>query len=115
MLRKLNRLSKDKEIKDLIKTGKTLFLPNFIIKHKENKEEITKIGVIVSTKVDKRAVVRNKIKRQIRAIIKDNINNIKPGYNILIIVKKQALELDFNKLEKILISGLSKINILNNV
>ena len=74
MLAKLNRLSKDKEIKDLIKTGKTLFLPTFVIKHKENKEKTTKIGVIVSTKVYKRAVVSNSTKRQIRAIIKDNIN-----------------------------------------
>ncbi len=114
MLAKPNRLTKDKEIKDLIKTGKSLFLPAFVIKYKHNNLNNIKIGIIVSTKVDKRAVVRNKIKRQIRAIIRKNISDIEHGHSLLIIVKKQALGLEYKKIEKTLVTGLVKINILNN-
>ena len=113
MLPKANRLHKDKEIKRLAQTGKTFFLPQLIIKHLENKEGVTKIGFVVSTKVDKRAVVRNKLARQLREATKGFLPKLLPGHSVLIIAKKQALELEFAELKKQLDFAFSKIKIYN--
>lgn len=108
MLPKINRLHSDKEIKNLVRTGQTFFLPEMLIKYSKNRENKTKIAFVVSTKVDKRAVVRNKLARRLRDILHSQIKNIKIGYSLLIIAKKKALDLDFITLKKQLFFALSK-------
>jgi len=95
MLPTAHRLHKETEIKSLIRHGQTFFLPEFIIKYQKTKEKPSKIGFVVSTKVDKKAVVRNRIKRQMREAINSFLPNIKDDYSILIIARKKALELEF--------------------
>ena len=109
MLPKEHRLHKDSEIKGLVRAGKTFFLPQFVIKYTANKEEKTKVGFIVSAKVDKRAVIRNKLTRQMREVVKSLLPDIGKGYSVLIIAKKQALELDFESIKKQFIFAFSKI------
>ncbi len=59
----------------------------FLIKIAENKTESKRFGIIVSKRIDKRAVIRNKIKRQIRRCIEENENNVPAGKDILMIVR----------------------------
>lgn len=113
MLPKENRLHTDKEIKDLLKSGQTFFLPEMVIKYKANKEDITKIGFIVSTKVDKKAVVRNKVARQFREVIRELLPQLKTGYSVLIIAKKKVLELDFSTIKKQINFAFDKIRLYN--
>ena len=47
----------------------------------------TKIGIAISTKVSKRAVVRNKIKRQITAALHQLLPKLLPGWRLVLIVK----------------------------
>ncbi|AUT03325.1 ribonuclease P protein component [Nostoc sp. CENA543] len=50
----------------------------------------TKIGISVSTKVSKKAVVRNRIKRQITAALQQLLPKIAPGWRLVLIVKPTA-------------------------
>ncbi|KJH72242.1 ribonuclease P protein component [Aliterella atlantica] len=50
-----------------------------------------KIGISISTKVSKRAVVRNRIKRQIRAAFRSLLPQIAPQWRLVIIVQPQAV------------------------
>jgi ribonuclease P protein component len=52
----------------------------------------TKIGVSISTKVSKRAVVRNRIKRQIATSLYQLLPKLVPGWRLVIIVKPKAAE-----------------------
>lgn len=114
MLPKLHRLHQDQEIKSLTKAGQTFFLPQFIFKYQKNQEKISKFGFVVSTKVDKRAVTRNLLKRRMRAVIKDLLPNLSPGFSVLIIAKKQAIELDFQSLTKQFIFAFTKSRLYVN-
>lgn len=113
MLPKENRLHTDKEIKDLAKSGQTFFLPEMVIKYKANKEEITKLGFIVSTRVDKKAVVRNKVARQFREVAREVLPQLKVGYSILIIAKKKILDLDFATIKKQINFAFTKSRLYN--
>jgi len=59
----------------------------FLIKIAENKTESKRFGIVVSRRIDKRAVIRNKIKRQIRRCIKENEKYVPTGKDMLVIVK----------------------------
>lgn len=59
----------------------------FLLKIAENKTGSNRFGTVVSKKIDKRAVVRNKIKRQVRRCIRENEKNLPMGKDMLIIVR----------------------------
>ncbi|BAY13012.1 ribonuclease P protein component [Calothrix sp. NIES-2098] len=52
----------------------------------------TKFGIAVSTKVSKRAVVRNRIKRQITVALYQLLPRLSPGWRLVIVVKPTAAE-----------------------
>ncbi|MEH1821036.1 MAG: ribonuclease P protein component [Nostoc sp.] len=52
----------------------------------------TQIGISISTKVSKRAVVRNRIKRQITAVLHNLLPKLSPGWRLVVIVKPTAAE-----------------------
>lgn len=114
MLPKLHRLHQDQEIKSLTKAGQTFFLPQFIFKYQKNTEKISKFAFVVSTKVDKRATVRNLLKRRMRAAVKEILPKLNTGFSVLIIAKKQAIELDFATIVKQFIFAFNKSKIYDN-
>ena len=52
----------------------------------------TKIGIAISTKVSKRAVVRNKIKRQMTAALYQLLPELVTGWRLVLIVKTTTAE-----------------------
>lgn len=69
----------------------------------------SRIAVVVSTKVHKRAVVRNRIRRQIQAAFQSLQSQLRPGKLIVVTVKASAVECDYYKflqqLEQLLIKA----------
>jgi ribonuclease P protein component len=57
----------------------------------------TRFGVAVSQKVSKRSVVRNRIKRQLRAICRKLLPEIVQGFDVVIIVRSTATGCDYPK------------------
>lgn len=85
MLKKIYRLTKDKDFKRVFQKGSSSFDKMLGIKAVENGKRYSRFGILVGTKVSKQAVIRNKIKRQIREIIKLDLKNIKSGFDYVII------------------------------
>jgi ribonuclease P protein component len=52
----------------------------------------TQIGISISTKVSKRAVIRNRIKRQITAAFQQLLPKLSPGWRLVVVVKPTAAE-----------------------
>ncbi|MES1022516.1 ribonuclease P protein component [Gloeocapsa sp. BRSZ] len=52
----------------------------------------TRLGISVSTKVSKRAVIRNRIKRQVRAAFRNLLPRIAPGWLLVVIVHPSAVQ-----------------------
>ena len=53
------------------------------------------IGISIGKKVSKKAVIRNRIKRQLKGAIREMLPAIAPGWKIIIIVKPQAIECEY--------------------
>lgn len=100
MLISKNRLRKKNDINNVFKKGKTV-TGNFIfLRMAKNNLDINRFAFAVSSKVSKKSVLRNKIKRQLRAIIKKNILKIKPGFDFMLIAKPQIINQRFKEIEK---------------
>lgn len=55
----------------------------------------TRIGISVSQKVSKKAVVRNRIKRQIRSIFRQLLPQLAPGWQLVVVVRPGAAECEY--------------------
>jgi ribonuclease P protein component len=78
MLEKKFRLRKSSEIQKTFARGRNFFNPFFNLKFVGTKT-VPRLTVVVSTKVAKRAVVRNKIKRVVRENIRLNLSKLQSG------------------------------------
>lgn len=87
MLAKKHRLPKGVRIKN----GRTFSSRFFLLKTGENNEGLSRFGFLVSKKISKSAVIRNRIKRQIRRCIEENLNNIISGVDMLFIAKNESI------------------------
>jgi len=68
------------------------------IKKREDSEN--RIGFTVSKKVSKRAVDRNRIKRRLRALAKESLNDFKDGFDIVFIGRKSTLDIEYSEMLK---------------
>ncbi len=110
MLEKKNRICKNKEF-DRVFTGQSFYAKVLGIKSVDNKLNETRFGILVGLKVSKKAVVRNKLKRQIRAIISQELPLIKSGKDLVIITMVPILSLEFEDIKETLKMGLKKLNL----
>lgn len=55
---------------------------------------------MIGLKASKKAVLRNKIKRQLREIIKALAENLKTGFDIVVTVLPAARDKEFSELEE---------------
>lgn len=100
MLARKNRLAKQKDFKNIFTKGRSCHSPGLILRFLSNNSETSRFAFVVSLKVDKRAVVRNRLRRQLSEIIKQNLNGLKTGIDIVLIAKAPLAEISYPELKK---------------
>ncbi len=91
----LNRIKKSDEFLLTIKKGKTYRSDAYTIHIANNPYSYTRVGISVSSKLGN-AVVRNRIKRQVRSMCDSLINYNDQSLDIVIVVRKPFLDGGFN-------------------
>lgn len=89
MLPYKNRLIKKEDFGKVHRQGRFFCLENIAIKTGKNKLGVSRIGFSVGLNFSKKAVERNRIKRQLRGIFQKYLNEIKKGMDIVVIARKE--------------------------
>lgn len=104
-----NSLRRKKDFDRVFEAGQSFYCPILAIKSKKNDLEFNRFGIIISLKVSKKAVIRNKIRRRIREILKNNIVKNKENRDFVIIVSKNIIDKDFQEIKENILKILEKI------
>lgn len=99
MLSKKHKINK-KLFEEILKKGKIFSSDYLHIKTLSIPEKHSVFAFVVSFKVTKKAVERNKLKRRARHIIKKILPKIKKGLGVIIFFKKGVEKMTFPELEK---------------
>jgi len=91
MLPRKHRLTADKDVTRVLRQGRAVFTNLVAIKALANDLGYARTAVVVSTKVHKRAVQRNLIKRRIRAVLALFIPKMPVGVDMVITAKNEAV------------------------
>lgn len=79
-------------IKRALVFKRSLSSPLFFVKFDKNNLSYSRFGFIISKKIDKRATVRNRLRRLFWTGIQEDLENIGPGKDFLFIIKSAALQ-----------------------
>lgn len=109
MLAKKNRLTKKRDFEKVYKKCKTFKGDFLILKIAPNGLPTNRFAFIVSHKVSKKAVIRNKVKRRLRELIRSNVNNWGAGRDFIFIALPGLEKKKFCDAKKILDSFLGKL------
>jgi ribonuclease P protein component len=113
VLNRLHRLKNNNDIVRVLKEGKKLIESFLIIKTLPNDLEETRFAFIVSKKFSKKAVERNRIRRQISEAVKDNLATVKKGTDVVILSMPGSQEWDTEDVKKIVNKLFSKAKLIN--
>ena len=115
MFNQKNRLRKTKEIENAFKIGRSFYNNILGFRVIKNDLEESRFCIIISSKISKKAVVRNKIKRRIRYIINNDLTKIKKSFDVVVVVNKNIIDLDFSDLKNSVVDSLKKLNPVNPI
>lgn len=96
MFSRSHRLQSEKDVLRAIRSKRGAFDVACGVKFSENTVGVPRFVIVVSTKVDKRAVVRNRVRREYREICKELLSHL-PACDIALMVSKPAIALSRNE------------------
>ncbi|MBE7381765.1 MAG: ribonuclease P protein component [Leptolyngbya sp. SIO1E4] len=93
------RLTHNRDFSKVYRFGKQAATNHLAVKVLTLPEQFSvccsRFGITVSQKVSKRSVVRNRLKRQVRAALQALIPHLKSGLWIVVILRAPAIECDY--------------------
>ena len=101
-------IKKAYQFRKVYKRGKSIVGKYFVIYYSRNGEDYNNIGFTVSKKVGN-SVIRNKVRRRLKESFRMYENDIKLGYNIVIVARVAMNYIAFEKLVVEMESKLTKI------
>lgn len=113
MLKKASRIRLNKEFDRAFQDGQSFYGQILGLKAVPNGRSVFRLGILISTKVSKKAVVRNRFKRQIREIIRQELPLLEKGNDLVVIVFPQILDKNFKEIQIFLQSALKRLRLYN--
>ena len=83
----------------IYRKGQSSVQPALVVYCQKNKQGRTRLGVTVSTKLGK-AVVRNRVRRQLREMYRLHLPAMKKGYDVILVGRVKAVHTPYSKLDK---------------
>lgn len=112
MLPKNNRLTSRFDYAKLKKTGRKYQSLSFALLYQENNHLPCRFGVIVSTRISRKATQRNKIKRQLREVLFKLIPRLLPGFDFLFLTKTNIVGKSVPEIEKEVFDLFNRLKLL---
>ena len=109
---KLPTIKKNYEFRSIYSKKKSLADKNLVLYFYKKRLDFSRFGISISSKVGK-AVIRNKIKRQIKEILLNNIDSISNEYDIIFVIRVKCNQASFSEIEKSVQKLLKKASLIN--
>ncbi len=108
MLPRKARLRRNRDFDSVYKRGKCYPGKDLILHVLATDPENQKFGFSISKKVSKRAVDRNRLKRQLSHVVREELKYLQKGVDVIFVVRKNLLNLSFSDLKFVVKSLLEK-------
>lgn len=108
-MKKINSLKKSTDFERIIKNNRSYKYKDYFIYVEYHTNDVYHFGLSVGKKIGN-AVVRNRVKRQLRSML-DKVH-YENNFNCIIIVRKNYLDNDYQKNENELLEALKQLKLV---
>lgn len=98
MLPKEKRLRNTRDFKRVYQKGSFFSVELFSINFMPNRQGSSRLGIVVTKKVEPKSTRRNQVKRKFREAARGLYEKIPAGFDVIITIKAPAKEADFEKI-----------------
>ena len=95
----------------IYRRGRSSVQSSMVVYCQRNKQGKTRLGVTVSTKLGK-AVVRNRVRRQLREMYRLHLPQMKKGYDVILVGRVKAVHSPYAKMDKQYVRALEELELL---
>lgn len=114
MLPKDNRLRQEKDFKKTFLSSHTTRTDSLVLKLRQNGRAFSRFGIVISLSVARKATIRNRLRRQLSEIIRHKLKDIKPGFDVVLIIRPALIKKSFGEIEKELDTLFKKAELFAN-
>lgn len=100
MLSRKHRLGRVRDFENLKKQGRSSRTRFFSVRYAASDQPEPRIAVVVSTKISKKAVERNKLRRRVRSIIFKHLHSVPKRTDVAFYANISAKKASFAELSK---------------
>jgi ribonuclease P protein component len=112
MLSQEHRLRDRKDFDHVFKRGRSLSAAGFGLKYARTDLPQSRFAFVVGVKVSKRAVKRNTLRRRMRAGVSELMERVRPGFDVMLIARPEALKFDYATVRNAMGTLLAKAGLL---
>ncbi len=94
------RIKKREDFVRLQEGGNKASARNLLLIYLPSSLSESRFGIVVTRRLDQRAVVRNRVRRKIREVLRLNRSRLKGSFDILIIARRGIESCTFQEIEK---------------
>lgn len=100
MLPPAHRLTRRRDFARVSAAGKSVYTPTLRLRWVFTGRKASRLAVVVSTRVSKHATKRNRLRRQLRAVLREQLPHVKPGFDAVLSAAPPALGRSYGVLGK---------------
>ena len=104
-------LKKNSDFRRLYAKGKNAVTPYLVVYCRPNRQAQSRFGFTVSAKLG-HAVVRNRIRRQLREICRLHASELPAGTDFILVARSRCVKGDYHKMEQAFLSACDKLGLL---
>lgn len=101
----------NRDFQRLYRRGKSAGSATLVLYTRPNRLGRNRVGITTGAKLGK-AVVRNKMRRRVREILRLHAGELRPGYDLVVVVRHQATVRDYWKMDRDLMACAGKLKLL---
>lgn len=112
MLPRPYRLTKKAEIERVFRRGRSFFTGILGVKAAQSDRKLSRFAIVVSTKVAKKATARNRLKRQLREIIRLMRADVATGYDVVVLARDGIKKSSREELQRAVETAFRKLGLM---
>lgn len=110
-MKKTVTIKSNRDFQRLYRRGKSAVAPTLVLYWQKNRLGESRLGLTTGTKLGK-AVVRNRLRRQLREIYRLNRDKLLPGRDIVVVARVRAVSAGYHAMERDFLRSAKKLGLL---
>jgi ribonuclease P protein component len=110
-LKKTVTIKSNRDFQRLYRRGKSAVSPTLVVYWQKNRWGESRLGLTTGTKLG-HAVVRNRVRRQLREIYRLNRDKLVPGRDIIIVARARGVSAGYHAMERDFLRTAKKLGLL---